>query len=110
MNEINVGDWVLVLETGEKLQILAITRPPMSSAKTIVSYITSDGARRKLSEIEKYVDMSEEFDDMITIVLEHKQLENIINTKLDRKDFDGLDSLIQDKKQLEKKYEDCVKK
>ena len=110
MNVINIGDWVLVLNTGEKLQVLAISTSPNHMAKRETIYITSDGVRHKIEEIEKYVDMSDDFDDMISVVLEHKQLNNIINTKLDSGDFDGLDELVRNKKQLEKKYEDCLKK
>ena len=54
--------------------------------------------------------MSDDFDNMITIVLEHKQLDRMINLKLDSGDYNDLDELVRNKKQLEKKYEDCVKK
>ena len=58
--------------------------------------------RRKAREIEKYVDMSDDFDNMITIVLEHKQLDRMINLKLDSGDYNDLDELVRNKKQLEK--------
>lgn len=110
MNNFCVGDWVLVIETGQKLQIVAMVGGTGSISETRTSYITSDGVRRKAKEIEKYVDMSDDFDNMITIVLEHKQLDRMINLKLDNGDYDNLDDLVRNKKQLEKKYEDCIKK
>ena len=110
MNNFGVGDWVLIIETGQKLQIIAMVGGTDSISETRTSYITSDGVRRKAKEIEKYVDMSDDFDNMITIVLEHKQLDRMINLKLDSGDYNDLDELVRNKKQLEKKYEDCVKK
>lgn len=110
MNNFGVGDWVLIIETGQKLQIIAMVGGTGSISEARTSYITSDGVRRKAKEIEKYVDMSDDFDNMITIVLEHKQLDRMINLKLDSGDYDNLDDLVRNKKQLEKKYEDCVKK
>ena len=110
MNNFGVGDWVLVIETGQKLQIIVMVGGTGSISETRTSYITSDSVRRKAKEIEKYVDMSDDFDNMITIVLEHKQLDRMINLKLDSGDYDNLDDLVRNKKQLEKKYEDCVKK
>lgn len=110
MNNFGVGDWVLIIETGQKLQIIAMVGGTASISETRTSYITSDGVRRKAKEIEKYVDMSDDFDNMITIVLEHKQLDRMINLKLDSGDYNDLDKLVRNKKQLEKKYEDCIKK
>ena len=110
MNNFGVGDWVLVIETGQKLQVIAMVGGTGSISETRTSYITSDSVRRKAKEIEKYVDMSDDFDNMITIVLEHKQLDRMINLKLDSGDYNDLDELVRNKKQLEKKYEDCVKK
>ena len=110
MNNFGVGDWVLIIETGQKLQSRAMVGGKGSISEIRTSYITSDSVRRKAKEIEKYVDMSDDFDNMITIVLEHKQLDRMINLKLDSRDYDNLDDLVRNKKQLEKKYEDCVKK
>ena len=94
--------------------------PALSSIQSVLGLVSNIAVTDKKvtvqeyinfnKEIEKYVDMSDDFDNMITIVLEHKQLDRMINLKLDSGDYNDLDKLVRNKKQLEKKYEDCVKK